>query len=81
MSCGLCGADVAEGGPDPEEARVAVVMCVCGAAIIAVPIPSESGLKAGYGNPSSRARQCDFCGKRYHGPAVYCSLDCAVADG
>ena len=25
-------------------------------------------------------RACDHCGKLYRGPAVYCSLRCAVAD-
>lgn len=25
-------------------------------------------------------RKCDYCGKLYRGPAVYCSLPCAVAD-
>lgn len=25
-------------------------------------------------------RPCDHCGKLYRGPAVYCSLECAVAD-
>jgi hypothetical protein len=25
-------------------------------------------------------RQCDCCGKPYRGPAVYCSLECAIAD-
>lgn len=25
-------------------------------------------------------RECDFCHKPYHGPAVYCSLECAHAD-
>jgi hypothetical protein len=25
-------------------------------------------------------RACDHCGKPYHGPAVYCSFACALAD-
>jgi len=25
-------------------------------------------------------RSCDHCGKPYQGPAVYCSIDCALAD-
>lgn len=25
-------------------------------------------------------RLCDHCGKPYQGPAVYCSLDCALRD-
>lgn len=26
-------------------------------------------------------RDCNSCGSRYRGPAVYCSLDCAAVDG
>lgn len=25
-------------------------------------------------------RECDFCGKTYQGPALYCTLSCAQAD-
>jgi hypothetical protein len=25
-------------------------------------------------------RKCDYCGKLYRGPAVYCSLECATDD-
>lgn len=25
-------------------------------------------------------RLCDRCGRSYRGPAIYCSLQCAVAD-
>lgn len=33
-----------------------------------------------YVDPSFPERQCDYCGKPYRGPAVYCSLICAVDD-
>ena len=33
-----------------------------------------------YRNESYAERACDRCGGLYHGPAVYCSLACAVAD-
>ena len=36
--------------------------------------------EASYRNPSFFARKCDHCGKTYRGPAVYCSLECALAD-
>jgi hypothetical protein len=26
------------------------------------------------------ARPCDYCGKMYQGPALYCSLECATDD-
>lgn len=33
-----------------------------------------------YEDVSYPARECDHCGKTYRGPAVYCSLECALAD-
>jgi hypothetical protein len=33
-----------------------------------------------YRDDSFPERDCDHCGKPYRGPAVYCSLDCAVSD-
>jgi len=40
----------------------------------------ERLVREAYSNPSYAERQCDRCGQSYRGPAVYCSLDCAVAD-
>ncbi len=36
--------------------------------------------RASYHNPTFPPRQCLHCGTDYTGPAVYCSLDCALAD-
>jgi hypothetical protein len=33
-----------------------------------------------YRDDSKPDRKCDWCGKWYRGPAVYCSLDCAELD-
>lgn len=33
-----------------------------------------------YRDDAYAERDCDYCGTRYRGPAVYCSLRCAVAD-
>jgi RecJ-like exonuclease len=33
-----------------------------------------------YGDPTFTARACDKCGALYRGPAVYCSLKCALED-
>ena len=33
-----------------------------------------------YRDEGSPERACDHCGKLYRGPAVYCSLACALAD-
>jgi DnaJ-class molecular chaperone len=35
---------------------------------------------AGYSDDRFLERPCDRCGKPYRGPAVYCSLTCALAD-
>jgi hypothetical protein len=34
----------------------------------------------GYRDDSLPERACDCCGQRYRGPAVYCSLKCALKD-
>ncbi len=36
--------------------------------------------RTAYRNDDFPERQCDHCGTMYCGPAVYCSLDCAIAD-
>ncbi len=36
--------------------------------------------EAAYIDPSWPERACDNCHKIYRGPAVYCSLTCALAD-
>lgn len=36
--------------------------------------------EAAYVNPDWPPRACDHCGKEYHGPAVFCSLTCALAE-
>jgi hypothetical protein len=35
---------------------------------------------ASYRDASFPERACDHCGQLYQGPAVYCSLSCAVTD-
>jgi hypothetical protein len=36
--------------------------------------------RSAYRDDSFAERTCDRCGRSYRGPAVYCSLECAVAD-
>lgn len=36
--------------------------------------------EAAYSAPGYPPRRCDRCGQGYVGPAVYCSLTCALAD-
>lgn len=33
-----------------------------------------------YRDDAFAERACDYCGKLYRGPAVYCSLECATDD-
>jgi hypothetical protein len=42
--------------------------------------PLTERARARYRDASFPERACDACGKPYRGPAVYCSLDCAIAD-
>jgi hypothetical protein len=46
------------------------------------PLPERTTAfaRAAYRDDSFPARLCDRCGTPYRGPAVYCSLECAVAD-
>lgn len=41
---------------------------------------AKARAEALYHDSSFPARACDYCGRSYTGPAVYCSLDCALAD-
>jgi hypothetical protein len=46
------------------------------------PLPEQinAWARARYRDDSFPSQVCEKCGQTYHGPAVYCSLDCAVAD-
>jgi hypothetical protein len=46
------------------------------------PLPERTTAfaRAAYRDDSFPARLCDHCGTPYRGPAVYCSLTCAIAD-
>jgi hypothetical protein len=46
------------------------------------PLPDRATAfaRAAYRDDHFPERNCDRCGKPYRGPAVYCSLDCALAD-
>jgi len=43
-------------------------------------IISECGAEASYRDDTFEPRKCDKCGELYRGPAVYCSMRCALAD-
>lgn len=46
------------------------------------PLPERATVfaQAAYRDDTYPERACDRCGATYQGPAVYCSLKCAVAD-
>jgi hypothetical protein len=54
----------------------------CGIATrgVTISIKVKANAPASYRNSSFPERQCDYCGKPYRGPAVYCSLECATDD-
>jgi len=60
--------------------------CVCAAELRAArggdchDGPAEPDPEAAYRDASFAPRVCDCCGQVYRGPAVYCSLACALAD-
>jgi ribosomal protein S27AE len=47
---------------------------------IVAPPAANRRARAAYVDPAYSERLCDRCGKPYQGPAVYCSLECALAD-
>jgi hypothetical protein len=40
---------------------------------------AQERARAAYRDDSYPERACDHCGKPYRGPAVFCSLECAIA--
>lgn len=45
-----------------------------------LPYRATEFARAAYRDDSYQERDCDHCGKPFRGPAIYCSLECAVAD-
>lgn len=94
MICERChGTRMVELAPCPD--CIGGVASCCDAAGSAEPIdlaeeerraaradPRQMSLEpmAAYADDAFPERACDFCGKLYRGPAVYCSLECALAD-
>lgn len=61
-------------GPDPDAVGIAL-------ALFNGPVwDAAQAVLLRYDDPSFPERTCDKCGRQYRGPAVYCSLECAVAD-
>lgn len=73
MGCAACGA---------VQERNAIRCEQCGKPLVFPKFgndPYEDGGR-GYLDDTYPERPCDHCAKLYRGPAVYCSLECAVAD-
>lgn len=47
---------------------------------LVAPPAAKRRAEAAYIDPAYPERPCDLCGKLYQGPAVYCSLKCALDD-
>lgn len=45
-----------------------------------LPHRATSFARASYSDDTLPWRKCDGCARPYRGPAVYCSLECAIAD-
>lgn len=43
-------------------------------------VKPKNAAESAYYDPTYARRRCDFCGRMYRGPAVYCRLTCALAD-
>jgi hypothetical protein len=68
--CAACGAP----------ARGRLILCLdCGRPFVFAENYVERA-EAAYHNDRFAERPCDNCGELYRGPAVYCSLKCALAD-
>jgi hypothetical protein len=68
--------------PEQAHALGAAAGCI-DRLLAALNIPRENSnvlARAAYRDDAYPERQCDYCGRLYRGPAVYCSLDCALAD-
>ena len=52
----------------------------CGKPLVFLVGRDDDGDEDVYRDPSFSERECDRCGRPYRGPAVYCSLECAIAD-
>lgn len=70
--CQICRSEI----PEPDEDPGACPHCGAITIVIGVEKPGEDR----YHDARFLERQCDHCGRAYQGPAVYCSLDCALAD-
>ena len=78
MICETCEGEGFVRGTDPGNPGALVMLpCLeCNGSGIA----SCCDAAGSYADPSFDERACDRCGKLYRGPAVYCSLTCAIKD-
>jgi RecJ-like exonuclease len=82
MICEKCEGEGFVRGTDPTNPGALVILpCLeCNGSGIAYCCDTGGSYVASYINPDYPERTCDYCGKLYRGPAVYCSLECATDD-
>jgi len=76
MICPECDGEGYQKFTDPTGA-LAILPCL---GCMGSGIASCCDAAGSYVDPAFIERECDRCGVRYRGPAVYCSLKCALED-
>jgi hypothetical protein len=75
-SCHICRGEI----PELDETPTPCPHCGAIALIVSLPNGGPDWAASAYRNDAFPERDCDYCGRSYRGPAVYCSLDCALED-
>jgi hypothetical protein len=78
MICEACEGEGYRRGHDPQNpGALAMLPCLeCNGSGVA----SCCDAAGSYVDETFAERACDYCGKLYRGPALYCSLECATDD-
>lgn len=82
MTCPTCrGRGFVPAGVERDDELVEMKPCPdCLGGIASCCDAAGSRAVEAYRDDTFPERLCDGCGKLYRGPAVYCSLECAVGD-
>jgi hypothetical protein len=82
MICEACEGEGYVRGHDPENPGALVMLpCLdCNGSGLSSCCDAAGSADDPYHDERFPERPCDHCGKLYRGPAVYCSLECAVDD-
>lgn len=88
LQCPDCGGKLLRGSRDGTNRNYTCRSCASKFDLIGIDWGTFLGaerlgkdeMQAKYFDPTYPSRECDFCGENYTGPAVYCSLGCALED-